>query len=125
MPGGADSTPVMLYDGDCGFCRAWIGRWRAVTGDAVRYEPYQTALPAYPRLTEEACRRAVQLVMPDGSVRSGAHAVFTALARGKGGGRLLRCYERLPLFGRIAEAVYGLVARHRPLLSRLQRPKGA
>jgi predicted DCC family thiol-disulfide oxidoreductase YuxK len=34
----------MLFDGDCGFCRRWIGKWKELTGDRVRYAPYQLAL---------------------------------------------------------------------------------
>jgi lipase maturation factor 1 len=116
---GARPVPVMLFDGDCGFCRGWIERWRAITGDRVRYEPYQEALARYPRLTEERCREAVQLVMPDGSVVPAARGVFTALALAGRYRLLLRLYERAPLFGRASEWVYRFVARHRTGLSRL------
>jgi len=33
--------PVLVFDGDCGFCRFWIERWRGATGGKVDYEPYQ------------------------------------------------------------------------------------
>lgn len=112
-------TPVLLYDGDCAFCRDWVEKWRGVTGEAVRYEPYQRAGRDYPQVTAEQCAEAVRLIMPGGGVFSGAHAVFKALALGGGSARLLWFYEKVPLFGPAAEWFYRLVARHRLFFSRL------
>ena len=41
-----DARPVLIYDGDCGFCRRWVERWRGVTGDAVEYATSEDAAPA-------------------------------------------------------------------------------
>ncbi len=35
------SKPIMVYDGDCTFCRRWIARWKKLTGSAVQYAPSQ------------------------------------------------------------------------------------
>ena len=35
------ARPLLLYDGDCGFCRLWVSRWRGITGEHVDYEPFQ------------------------------------------------------------------------------------
>jgi predicted DCC family thiol-disulfide oxidoreductase YuxK len=109
----------MLFDGDCGFCRRWIGKWKELTGDRVRYAPYQLALGEYPQLTEQQCAAAVQLVMPDGTVFSGAHAVFRALDLGGRYRWLLHTYESRRSFAAVAERLYKLVARHRIFFSRL------
>lgn len=108
----------MLYDGDCGFCARWIERWKRKTGGAVAYEPYQAALARFPKVTEAACREAVQLIMPDGTVHQAAHAVLHALALAGRGRVLLWAYERLPPFAWLAEAAYQWVAHHRMWLSR-------
>jgi hypothetical protein len=34
---------VLVFDGDCGFCRFWAAPWRHRTGDRVAYEPFQNA----------------------------------------------------------------------------------
>ena len=49
--------PIMLYDGDCGFCKHWIEKWEKITGDYVRYKPYQNALADYPQLTYPSMSR--------------------------------------------------------------------
>lgn len=112
------TKPTMLYDGDCGFCQRWIERWRRKTGDRVIYLPYQSAAAQFPQVTEAECRRAVQLIMPNGTVVSAAHAVFHTLAFAGRYGTLLGMYEHLPPFAWAAEVMYQLVAHHRVMLSK-------
>jgi predicted DCC family thiol-disulfide oxidoreductase YuxK len=35
------ATPLLIFDGDCGFCRIWVEYWKRLTGDLVAYGPYQ------------------------------------------------------------------------------------
>jgi predicted DCC family thiol-disulfide oxidoreductase YuxK len=114
------SKPMLLYDGDCGFCKKWIGRWQEKNGDAVDFEPYQEKLQSFPQLNKESCEKAVQLVMPDGSITSGAHAVFKALSLSDESAYFLcRIYEEFPLFAKISERAYRWVSEHRKFLSKL------
>ena len=106
------ARPLLLFDGDCGFCRAWIARWRGATGDRVDYLTSQEAGERFPEIPAEAFRRSVQLVLPEGDVLSGTRAVFTALARGGRTGPL-RAYEKVPGLAPAAEAIYSAVANHR------------
>jgi len=115
------TVPVLLFDGDCAFCRSWVERWRQRTGGKVRYAPYQAELSAHPQLTEKQCEEAVQLVLPDGAVYSGARAVFKALALGGRRAWPLALYERVPLAGAFFELCYRFVAGHRPFFSRFYR----
>ena len=70
----------MVFDGDCGFCRTWIDRWRRHTGENVTYVPYQEAAAWYPDIPEEDFAQAVHLIEADGRVSRGAEAVCRALA---------------------------------------------
>ena len=114
-----NDVPMMLFDGDCGFCRRWIRKWNRITGNCVRYAPYQQALAKYPQLTEQQCADAVQLVMPDGTVYAGAHAVFKALEHCGRYRWLLRLYEKLPGFAPATEWCYRLVAQRRTFFSKI------
>ena len=118
--GSPPARPLLLFDGDCGFCRAWIARWKAWTRDRVDYAPSQEAGSRFPEIPPEEFHRSVQLVRPDGSVISGARAVFTALALG-GRGAGLWLYERVPGLAPAAEAAYRIVAGHRRAASALTR----
>ena len=112
--------PTLIYDGDCKFCARWIERWRATTGDLVRYISSQEAAAEFPEIAEQEWNEAVQWVGPDGDRLAGAPAVFAALATASANGRtLLSLYNEKPWFARAADAAYGAVARNRIFFSRL------
>lgn len=113
--------PLLIYDGDCGFCLRWVGRWKRITGSAIDYLPFQDKAISqqFPKIPREALETAVHLIEPDGSVTSGAEASFRALAVNPRYARLPRWYQGSRLFAKAAEAIYRLVARNRRLLSKL------
>ena len=113
--------PVLVYDGDCSFCRLWIERWRDLTGDRVRYEPFQQAAAQYPQFPRENFARAVQMILPDGRCFSAAHAVFQTLTFVPGCAWMLWLYQHLPGVAMVTEFLYRFVARNRNPLYRLTR----
>ena len=111
--------PVFLYDGDCGFCRAWVTRWQRKTGEQVEYASYQTAATRFPDLSCEARARAAHLIESDGQVFRGAEAVFRTLRLAGGGGWGYALYGGVPGFAPLSEFVYRQVAGHRRGISRV------
>jgi len=112
------TKPLVVFDGDCNFCRRWIRRFSQITGDHVDYLPFQDSRIAghFPELPRERFEQAVQLVATDGKVYGGADAICRALAC-----RLrwpLWIYQHVPGIAATAERVYRLVAGHRMLFSR-------
>ena len=108
----------MLYDGQCKLCIRAVNKWHKKTGTAVSYKPYQQALSKFPHITKEACEKTVQLITPDGTVYTGAHAVLKAFDLAEKYKILHTLYHTVPLFGRIAEGIYAWTARHRLLVSK-------
>ncbi|HYB31998.1 MAG TPA: hypothetical protein VED45_01075, partial [Steroidobacteraceae bacterium] len=80
------TRPLLIYDGDCGFCGYWARYWQKLTGDSVDYRPYQEVAAHYPAIPPSDFQRAVQYIAPDGRRASAAEASFLTLshARGKG-----------------------------------------
>src|SRR6185295_8056212 len=113
------ARPLLLFDGDCGFCRRWILRWKALTRGRVDYAPSQEAGSRFPEIPVEDFRRSVQLVLPDGRVFRGAEAVFASLSFAPRGGRLLSAYRKVPGFAALTEAIYRAIADHRGAASAL------
>jgi predicted DCC family thiol-disulfide oxidoreductase YuxK len=105
--------PLVIFDGDCHFCRRWIERWRELTDGAVEYAPFQEAAEGFPEIPREDFERALHFIDKDGTVYRGAEAVFRSLGTGRGGRALVWCYERIPGFAPITEAAYRLVASNR------------
>jgi predicted DCC family thiol-disulfide oxidoreductase YuxK len=113
--------PLLIFDGECHFCRRWIARWRQMTGERVEYAPFQEVAPLHPQITAERFQRSVQLIETDGSVHEGAEAVFRALAYAPFRGWPLWAYSHVPFAKAISERLYRLVAGHRVAFSRLTR----
>src|SRR5262244_3889781 len=94
----APGKPLLIFDGDCGFCRRWILRWKSWTAGRVDYAPSQEAAPRFPEIPAETFRDSVVLVTPDGRWFEAAEAVFRSLSFAPGGGWMLTLYRALPGF---------------------------
>ena len=107
------NIPLLIFDGDCSFCRLWIEYWKRLTGEAIAYAPYQDVAERFPQVPRDDFKRAVQLILADGEVLSAARAVFRSLANVPGYGWLLWAYVHIPGFAAVAEFLYRRVAAHR------------
>lgn len=105
--------PILLYDGDCGFCTRTV--WalqRHVPGDA-RLEAWQLAdLPSL-GVAAEQTRREVIWIGRDGRVRGGAQAVASMLQDAGGLWRVAGVALRIPPVSWAAQGAYRLIARNR------------
>ena len=121
QPAAETSKPLLIYDGDCSFCRHCVDYGRSLTRDAVAYRPYQEVAKQFPQIPIERFRAAAQFVDRGGMLCSGAEAVFRALSYAPRWRGLLWLYTRIRPFAALSEMVYRWVARHRNGLSRLLR----
>src|SRR5579862_5190422 len=115
----AKPRPLLVYDGECGFCGYWARYWQKLTGDGVDYRPYQEVAAQYPAIPVADFQRAVQYIAPDGHRASAAEASFRTLSHARGGGFWLALYRKLPGFAAISELVYAFIAAHRPAFYRV------
>ena len=113
--------PLLVYDGDCGFCGYWARYWSKLTGDQVDYRPYQEVAPQYPQILIADFQRAVQYLTPDGQRASAAEASFLTLSHARGKGFWLTLYRKLPGFAAVSERAYAFIARHRTAAYRVSR----
>ena len=104
----ADQKPILIYDGDCGFCKIWIEYWKKLTAGRIDYAPSQDVGNDYPQISRAEFARSVQLVRADGSVAKGGRAVFESLG-------MLKTYESSRAFAWLSERIYAWIARHRSL----------
>jgi len=115
------NRPVLIYDGDCDFCRYWVGRWKPVTGNRIEYVSSGEAGARFPKISEEKFAESIQMIASDGSVYDGAEAVFLALSCVPGRSRPLALYRKYRPVASITEWVYGIVARNRGVFGWLTR----
>jgi len=115
------AKPLLIWDGDCDFCRLWIERWRQMTAGNVDYATYQKAAEHFPEIPTEQFNRSLVLIQPDGTVVFAAEAVYRSLANRRSRQWLSWSYDHVPGFAAVSETGYGLVARHRKFASAVTR----
>ena len=115
------AKPLLIWDGECQFCRLWIERWRAITGGTVDYAPYQDIADRFPEISRAEFEHAVVLVEPSGEILHAAEADYRSLAYARSRKWLAWSYDHVPGFAAISETAYALVARHRGAASTLTR----
>jgi predicted DCC family thiol-disulfide oxidoreductase YuxK len=113
--------PLIIWDGECHFCRLWIGRWRALTAGEVDYETYQKAATRFPEIPREQFERSVVYIDKNGEVFFGAEAVYRSLHFRSSRKWLAWSYRHVPGFASISEIAYQLIARHRTSGSAITR----
>ena len=116
------ARPVLIYDGDCGFCTLWAKRWERSASGRVEVVPASEIAWQYPEIPAQEFQSSVQWIGRDGVRRRGAEAVFYMAAEGGIQGRfLVWLHRRVTLFRVLTEFAYGFVARNRSTFSWLTR----
>ncbi len=113
------SQLTMVWDGSCGFCRYWVTYWERMTGDEVRYAPYQEVAVQFPDLPEDIFKKAVRLIDSEGQVFSGIHAAYKTIALGESKSFWLTQYEKRGWFYRLSDRAYQWIADHRDFMMKL------
>ena len=110
------TRPILLFDGDCGFCTT-MARWgERRWPDAAEVVAWQhTDIDAL-GLTPEQCNRELQWVGNDGRRAGGAAAVGRWLQAAGGFWRWLGALAHTPPTSWIATGIYRLVAANRSRL---------
>ncbi len=113
--------PVLVYDGDCGFCTYWARRWQQKAQGRIAIVPLQDREGRPPGLATAELEEAVHLVEPDGTIRRGAAAIFEVMGTLRPY-RLARwAYRWIPPFRWFSNWLYRWVANHRAFVSRRTR----
>ena len=82
--GGVRTRPVLIFDGDCGFCTTSVGVVRRLMRPRCEVVAWQHADLASLGVTAERARYEVLWVTPTGRVYGGAQAVAKILLNAGG-----------------------------------------
>jgi predicted DCC family thiol-disulfide oxidoreductase YuxK len=103
--------PVLVYDGDCGFCTSSVRLVGRIPADADVVAFQLADLDALETTAERAGREV--LWVEDGRVYGGARAVSRLLVRAGGPWRVLGMIAGVPPLSWLARGVYALVSANR------------
>ena len=107
--------PLLIWDGECHFCRRWIERWRVITGGEVEYAPYQEIAERFPEIPREQFQRSVVYIDKNGQVFVAAAAVYRSLRCSRPKKWLWWSYQRVPGFAAVSELAYRVIAENRAI----------
>ena len=108
-----EAAPLLVYDGDCAFCRRAVAVALSRMKVACRAVPWQQADLAGLGLTADEAAEAVWWVEPGVRKVKGHQAVAAALRHGRPAMRPVGRLLEAPSLARVAAAGYDLVARNR------------
>ena len=109
------TQPVLIYDGDCGFCTACVLFAQKWIRPRCRITASQSAPLDALGVTPERAEYEALWITPDGAVRGGAQAVAALLSSAGGAWLVSGALLRMPPMRWIAHGAYRLIAynRHR------------
>jgi hypothetical protein len=105
--------PLLIWDGECHFCRRWIERWRAITAGKIDHAMYQEVADRYPEIPRDEFKRAMAFIEPDGKTFFAAEAVYRSLRCRFSKKWLAWSYDHVSGFAGISELAYEFITRHR------------
>jgi predicted DCC family thiol-disulfide oxidoreductase YuxK len=115
------SKPLLIWDGECHFCRRWIERWRLITDSEVDYAPYQEIGERFPEIPRKQFQRSVVYIERNGQVFLAAAAVYRSLRCSRSKKWLWWSYQHVPGFAAVSELAYRVIAENRPFASAMTR----
>ncbi|THA57967.1 thiol-disulfide oxidoreductase DCC family protein [Streptomyces sp. A1136] len=107
------TRPVLVYDGDCGFCTASAGAAQRLLRPACDITAWQSTDLDALGVAQARAEYEVLWVPPDGVVHGGAQAVAKLLLRVGGVWAVVGAVLTLPPVRWIAHAVYRVIANNR------------
>lgn len=105
-------APVLVFDGDCGFCTSCARLLERIGPDA-EVVPWQLADLDELGITAAQAAEAVRWIGADGTVRTGHEAIAATLSSAGRPWRIVGRAMELPGISPLAAAVYRLIARNR------------
>jgi lipase maturation factor 1 len=112
--------PLLIFDGECRFCRKSVARLQAWAPEEIPARASQECGQAFPEITCEDFEGAVQYIDRRGQRHTAARAIFQCMA-GHGIARWpLWAYEKIPGLAPLLEWGYSGVARNRSAISKIE-----
>ena len=114
--------PMMVWDGECGFCNYWITRWKSKTEDRINYKSFQEVAEYFGDIPLKEFKKASRLIETDGSVFSGPDSAFRSFTYFENEDfRWHRWYSKYKWFTFLSDHSYNFIAKHRSFMFTLTK----
>ncbi|MDA9312893.1 DUF393 domain-containing protein [Vicingaceae bacterium] len=116
LPG---ERPLMVFDGNCGFCKYWVIRWKKISGLEVDYKPYQKVAKNFKDISEQHFKEAVRYIDLEGNVFTGPDAAYITYFNKNKVKFLHLWYIEKTWFRNLSDFAYQFIADHRDTMSKI------
>ncbi len=107
---------TLVYDGNCGFCKYWLVKWKKITNQKklnLEYAAFQLNYQHFPDIPLDRFKEAVQLIDTNGKVYTGPLAAYYSLHLANKYGMFYRMYLSKKCFQQFSDRTYQLIASNR------------
>ena len=113
--------PVLVWDGECGFCKYWVTRWKSLTGEKVTYKTYQETAHQFPDIPLKEFKKASRLIETDGKIYSGPDSAYRSYTYTNKNLPWHTWYHQHNWFTKLSDHGYNYIAKQRPLFFTLTK----
>ena len=113
------SKPLMIWDGNCGFCAYWIQVWER-NSSGITFKTYQEVGDQFPEIPLKEFKKASRFIEPNGQIFSGPDSAYRSFFHFK---RPLkfphRWYQKSRSFRWLSDHAYNFMAKNRPAMMKI------
>lgn len=114
--------PVLIWGGECGFCRFWVIRLKKSTNDNIAYRTYQEVADQFTDIPLREFKKASRLIEVNGAVFSGPDSLYRSLQYSDSKTfSLHNRYRKYSWFTKISDHGYRFIAKNRPMMFTLTK----
>jgi predicted DCC family thiol-disulfide oxidoreductase YuxK len=106
------SQNILIWDGDCGFCKFWKTRWEEKTQGIIQFSTYQEVASEFPDIPLKEFKKASRLIEPDGKIYSGPDSAYRSMWHA-GNKFQHRLYRKKYWFRNFSDHAYNHIAKNR------------
>ena len=103
---------ILIWDGDCGFCKFWKTRWQQKTKRIIDFETYQNSSEKFSDIPLKEFKKASRLIEIDGKIYSGPDSAYRSLWHADNR-KWHQLYTSSPLFMKLSDHGYNHIAKNR------------
>tara|TARA_A100000171_G_scaffold53065_1_gene76081 strand:+ start:1174 stop:1656 length:483 start_codon:yes stop_codon:yes gene_type:complete len=116
-----EDKPILVWDGECGFCKYWVTRWKEITGDKITFETYQEVAYNFPDIPVKEFKKASRLITLEGTVHSGPDSAYMSYYIANNASPWHRWYRDFKWFQKLSDHSYNYIAKNRSVFFKITK----
>lgn len=116
------TKPIMVWDGECSFCKFWITNWKSKTDERIDYRTLLEVAGQFEDIPLKEFKKASRLIEPNGSVYSGPDSAYRSfLYSNNNNFSWHKWYSGNNIFTFLSDHTYNFIAKNRSFMFALTK----